>query len=210
MIFGSYDTNTNGLILTSVKIGVPAIKKYEIDVPGSNGKLDFSGFFGDIKYENRELEFEFVRDHSDVTEEMSSVTTALHGKKVDIITDQDQDHIYKGRLHVKEWDYVSKRTTKILISCDCEPYKYKIANTVVNKTLESTPLSVTLVNSRMPVIPTLTTSGSIQITYGTKVLNFSAGTYKATDLLLLEGNNDMTISGPSGTTVKFEYLEGVL
>ena len=67
---------------------------------------------------------------------------------------------------------------------------------------------MTLPNDRMPVVPTVTTDAEMTIVYGENTLVFPAGTRRAPALLLLEGDNPLTLSG-SGH-IKFEYQEGAL
>jgi len=38
----------------------------------------------------------------------------------------------------------------------------------------------------------------------------TAGTHKFTNIVLVEGENKLTITGVAGTTVSFEYQEGAL
>ena len=57
--FGTHHSNDYGLILSRKYIESPKPKLEIIDLPGADGVLDMTDYFGDVKYENRELKFEF-------------------------------------------------------------------------------------------------------------------------------------------------------
>ena len=48
-----------GLIRSNAEIGSPAPKTSTVDVEGADGVLDFTEYFGEVLYENRELTFDF-------------------------------------------------------------------------------------------------------------------------------------------------------
>ena len=58
--FGNYHSyNDLDLILSQKIIGTPSIKTEVIDIPGGDGVLDLTEYFGETKYGNRPLTFEF-------------------------------------------------------------------------------------------------------------------------------------------------------
>ena len=54
------------LLLESKEIEVPTAKTEYVEVPGSDGKIDFSEFFGEIKYEDRKIKLDFNMINSDL------------------------------------------------------------------------------------------------------------------------------------------------
>ena len=50
-----------GLILTEKELKSPDIKTYTVEIEGVNGVLDYTDFFGAVKYENRHLTFKFIK-----------------------------------------------------------------------------------------------------------------------------------------------------
>jgi hypothetical protein len=105
-------------------------------------------------------------------------------------------------------DWVSEDNIDIAtITATCDPYKYKLSPTVKEFDVSGS-LSVTLPNDRMPTVPMVTTDAEITIQFGESTIVFPAGTRKAPALLLLEGENQLTLTG-SGH-IKFEYQEGAL
>ncbi len=66
-------------------------------------RLD-SESFGEIKYNNRQVSFEFstIVDQSEFLNLFSEIQNALHGKKMKIILDDDAEFYYFGRVTVNE------------------------------------------------------------------------------------------------------------
>lgn len=125
--FGDYHSYDDfSLILTSKTIGTPSPKTETIDIPGGDGVLDLTEFFGEVKYNNRPLSFEFSTKvpQAEFMDLFSRVQNALHGQKMNIILDDDSEWHYTGRITVSEWK-AEKRIGKLTIDCDCEPYKTK-------------------------------------------------------------------------------------
>ena len=60
VIFDDLDSHIDlGLIRKGVTIGSPSPKTKTVDIEGADGSLDLTEYFGEIFYENRELEMEF-------------------------------------------------------------------------------------------------------------------------------------------------------
>lgn len=132
--FGDYHSYRDlHLILTEKVIGTPSPKTELIDIPGSDGVLDFTEYFGEVKYENRKLSFDFstLVPQSEFMALFSLVQNALHGKKMMISLDVDPEWYYIGRVTVSEWK-ADKRIGKLTIDCDCEPYRYRLSSQPVN------------------------------------------------------------------------------
>ena len=69
-------------------------------------------------------------------------------------------------------------------------------------------VSITLVNSRKRVVPSITTTDSMTITFGGTSTIVNAGTFTIPTLELVEGNNTVTVTGTGNIT--FTYQEGGL
>lgn len=210
VIFGDYHSyNDFNLILSSKSIGAPSAKTEMITVPGADGVLDFTEFFGETKYNNRNLTFNFssIIHYSEQLAQDSTVKNALHGKKVKIILDADSDFYYIGRVNVGDWTN-EKNIGKLTISCDCEPWKYKINPTIISTTITDSG-TVSLSNLRRSVSPKISTDAPITITWtgGSASLD-SGNNWLIPELVLKAGETQLTITGTAN--VKFEYQEGSL
>lgn len=120
------------LILAEKIISPPSPKTELIEIPGSDGVLDFTEFFDGIKYNNRKLSFVFstIVPQSEFMTLFSTVQNALHGQKMMIYLDDDPGWYYIGRVTVSEWKS-DRLIGKLTVDCDCEPYKYRMTSQAV-------------------------------------------------------------------------------
>ncbi len=199
------------LILTNKVIGSPTVKTNVLDRPGADGMLDWTEFFGEVKYGNRNLSFDFqtMVQQSQFMDVFSKVENALHGRKMRILLDDDPAWYYIGRVIVSDWK-AERQIGKLTIDCDCEPYKYKMDNTVVQQAVNGT-VKVTLLNSRKRAVPEvkITTDSSMNIVYqGVNVWDLGSGSFTLPELELVEGENIVTLTGTG--TVTFTWQEASL
>lgn len=211
ILFGSLHSFRDlGLILGRKEMGVPAVKVTKIDIPGADGDLDQTEFFGDVKYENATHRFEFTANQqSDFLTLYSRVKNALHGRKKRIILDDDPLYYYIGRVFIdKHTD--EKGIATIDVEADCEPYKYKQDQTVIAQAVSGTH-QITLTNGRRRAVPEVqiwTNAGSIRIEYQGNIWDLGSGSFTLPELELLEGDNLVTVTGVG--TVAFAWQEGDL
>lgn len=208
--FGDFHSwNDFSLILSSKTIGTPSPKTEIIDIPGGDGVLDLSEFFGEVKYSNRPLSFDFstIVPQSEFMDLFSKVQNALHGQKMRIVLDDDSDWYYVGRITVSEWK-AEKSVGRFTMDCDCEPYKYRYSETVVTRAVDNTTSQITLTNGRKSVVPTITTDAEFKVAFTGYSGTFSAGTFRIPELVLREGKTVVRATGTGNIT--FSYREGVL
>ena len=206
VMFGNYHSYDDFFLVLSQKtIGTPSLKTEEIDIPGGDGVLDLTDFFGDVKYGNRDLSFEFstMIPQSQFMILFSRVQNALHGRKMKIVVGDDPDWYYIGRIAVSEWK-ADKSIGKLTIDCDCEPYKVKHNDTVVSVNV-SGEKTVILSNSRKTVVPTIDITGNVNLTFGTYFYALTEGRYDLPDVRLLYGDNTIILDGTG--TATFTYRE---
>ena len=201
-----------GLILGKKEIGAPAVKESKIDIPGADGSLDQTDFFGEPKYEDRTLRFDFsaMGPAEEFPAAYSRVLNMLHGRKKRIILDDDPLYFYYGRCHVSSFTS-EKNVGTITIECDCEPYKYKTEYTVSAHVLSGTEKTITLTNGRRRAVPEVqiyTEAGSVRIAYQGSIWDLGSGVYTLPELELLEGDNIVTVTGTG--TATFVWQEGDL
>lgn len=207
--FGSlHSFNNLHLILSQKTIGTPEPKTEEIDIPGGDGVLDLTEFFGTVKYHNRLLSFEFstMVPQSQFMSLFSEVQNALHGKKMRIILDDDPEWFYMGRISVSEWK-ADRNIGKLTIDCDCEPFKQSIYTTTVTKIVASNA-TIVLANDKMPTVPTIETTAEFLISFGGYNDLYPAGTFTIPELELWEGNNQVYVEGNGA--IYFTYRKGRL
>lgn len=198
-----------GLILSTKTIGAAEPKTELIEVPGADAPLDFTEFFGDVKYNNRPLNFTFTMlpPASDFTGRYSDILNKLNGKKMRIVLDDDPDFWYYGRVSVGDLA-PDKNTAKITVECDCEPYKYAMKKTVYSASVSGSTTLV-LKNLRQHVVPTFNSTGQIRIDFDGAQYNVSStGEFTIPEVVLKEGKNTITLTGNSDVTIT--YQEGGL
>ena len=204
--FGNYHSYDDfSLILSQKTIGAPSPKVEAIEIPGGDGVLDLTDFFGEVKYNNRNLSFDFstIIPQADFLDLFSQIQNAIHGQKMQIVLDDDPGWYYIGRVTVPEWK-TEKSIGKITIDCDCEPYKVKIAETVISAAV-SGETTVILPNSKKTVVPTIDITGEVNLTYGINFYALSEGRYDLPAVKLATGNNEILLSGAG--TATFTYRE---
>lgn len=196
------------LILASKEIGSPEVKTSKIDIEGADGSLDLSDYFGGVKYGSVTHKFDFstTAPQTQFLSQFSNVKNKLHGKKVRIILDDDPTFYYIGRLTVSPFTS-DKGIGNISIEANCDPYKYKIAKTVVTQAISGTT-SIVLTNGRKKAVPTITASAAMTVSFGEFTWSVNSGTFVMPELELSEGINTITAIGTG--TIKFEWQEGEL
>lgn len=207
--FGNYHSYDDfSLILSHKEIGTPTPKTETIEIPGGDGVLDLSEFFGEVKYNNRQLMFEFstIIPKDEFLTLFTRVQNALHGQRMQIVLDEDADWYYTGRISVSPWK-AEKNIGKLTIDCDCDPYKLKNTVTKVSQNVTSSA-TIKLTNSRKRVVPTITTNAQMTIAFGNYRGTFNAGTFVIPELELHEGENTVTVTGTGN--IAFSYREGAL
>lgn len=198
-----------GLILQSKEIQAPEPKITQIEIEGGDGVLDLTDFFGDVKYKNRSLSFQFAKTNivpDGFLALYSLVQNTIHGKKLNIILDDDPGNYYVGRVTINEWKS-DKSIGTIVIEVDAEPYKYKVAETIVTQAVTDT-VEIILTNSRKKVVPTIDIVGTVNLTFGDNYYSLTEGRYILPAVQLLEGDNIIILSGTG--TATFTYREGGL
>lgn len=199
------------LILNSKEIGSPAVKTKKVEIEGADGVLDLTEFFGEAKFENVPLKFQFstIVPRAQFLSQFSAVKNALHGKKLRIAIDGDPLFYYIGTVHVSS--FTSARGVGVVsVECDCEPYKYKTAKTVVSAAVSGTQ-AIILTNGRKRTVPEvqIESDGTLNITYGSgNIWDLGSGSYTLPELELTEGENTVSVTGTG--TVTFTYQEGSL
>lgn len=210
--FGTYHSYDDfSLILTSKEIAAPKTKTVKIDVEGADGAIDLTEFFGEPKYEDCTHKFQFstIVPQSQFLTLFSDIKNKIHGKKLRISLDADPGFYYMGRCFVSSFTS-EKNIGKIAVECDCEPWKYKAAKTVITQTV-SGESTLSLPNLRKRVVPEvlIEADSALHIVYNTyNVWDLGGGSYTLPELELKAGNNSVSVTGEG--TISFSYQEAGL
>ena len=201
-----YDWN---IVLTKAEIPLPTPKTSTVDIKGADGVLDLTeALTGDVQYNNRAIKLTFeMMDDADYSTLISDISNYLHGQNIKFTLNNDEDYYYTGRATINQWECI-KRKGKIVISVDCEPYKYAVIETIKKVQVSNQTKTITLSNSRKRVCPMLNVTGTITLTINGVDYNLAEGKQQLVNFILVEGNNAIKISG-NGTLV-ITYRQGAL
>lgn len=197
------------MVLTKVEIPLPNAKTATIDIQGSDGVLDLSeALTGDVVYENRVVKLTFeLFDLSSYYDLISEISNYLHGKVVTFVLSNDDSYYYTGRASINEWE-CRKNKGKIVITVDCDPYKYELNETKLMFSVSDESKTISLRNLRKKVCPSLTVSGNITLTVDGYDYELTNGTHQLLNFTLSEGLNKVTLSGKG--TITISYRRGSL
>jgi len=141
VMFGAYHTARDyGLILTArPDTGSPKPKTYSQDIPGADGVLDLTeATTGEVKYSNRTVTVKAKRilplDQQETFK--SQIMGDLHGRKVQVILDEDPERYYYGRVTVT---FPRKTADQLYVTftVDAQPYKRARDVTEITATLST-------------------------------------------------------------------------
>lgn len=199
------------LILTAKSAPKPEPKTNYVKLDGVSGSLDFTeALTGEVAYDDRTVTASFSASEGDyVSREQlfRDITTALHGRKIQLIEPDDPEHYYLGRVRVLDWVNTPAYAT-FSIEATCEPWRYAV-NESERRVDVSGGMDLVIVNrGDKTVTPTITVSDAMEITFNGTATTLSAGSYKITDLRLVHGANVIGLSGYG--TVTFTYREASL
>ena len=215
------------LILKTKSISPPKPKVETVSIPLRDGDLDLSEVLtDDIKFDNREIELSlmYMGDRALWSGVFTNLASYLHGKRMQIIFDDDKNFYYTGRVAIDKWA-TNRAVADLVIKIDAEPYKRDlistlqpwewdtfdfesgIINEVDNITVSGTT-TVSLIGRRKRVYPTINVSSAMTLRYNNNSYNLTAGNNTIYDLLLQEGENLLTFVGNG--TAKIDYIGGAL
>lgn len=126
-IGGKHTYDDFGLKMTKMYIPFPEPKVNKIDIPYSSGCIDVTSIAGDVNYSDREgLQFEFkayCKTYADWKRLLHKLASHLHGKKLEMICDDDRNYYYMVRLQLDS-TRSNNVTSTIVLSGTADPFKY--------------------------------------------------------------------------------------
>lgn len=206
---------------SKITFNPPAPKTNYVDVPGSDGELDYSEVLtGSVTYSNRKgtLEFLVLGGSTAYTTVYSQLLDFFHGKELRCVLDDDPLFFYQGRFSVNQWKSMEGIST-IAIDYNLNPYKYTLSSTADLDWLWDSPLNTiiyygtfdvsgskarNLINpSSVSLVPTFTCSEAMSVTIGGTSYNLPKGTTTTPGFSLAPGNNNMTFTGNGRVLVDY-------
>lgn len=106
-------------------VSLPTVKTQYIDIPGSNGRLDFTEVLaGEPLYNDREGSWEFVilNGYQEWHVLYETIKNFLHGKEATVVLDDAPEYQYKGRLTFDSWE-AGEHNSNVTIGYVFSPYK---------------------------------------------------------------------------------------
>ena len=198
-----------GLIVAPYAIPMPEPQTNFVEIPGRDGALDLSEAFGTVRYADRIIPLTlYARAPFDAT--VSAFAADVHGRRMNVIFDRDPTYYYDARITLED---VEKHAGYCELSLECrsKPYKLEHFETTIT-VLPSGSATVALMNTRMPVVPTITVSAAMTLTFEIAgviyTINLSAGSHVVPSLVLFEGDTELEIAGTGSIT--FTYRKGTL
>lgn len=112
-------------------VAPPSVKTKYVDLPGSNGVLDYTELLlGKVPYGRRSGSWTFYTDEAKMKSLgftwntlYDQIRMKIHGVACEISLDDDYDFYYKGRLSVNQWRS-SKAFSTVVIDYNCDSYRY--------------------------------------------------------------------------------------
>lgn len=212
--FGDYDTASHGWTLTGYKLSDPEQKTNYIEKAGGDGSWDLStvNTEGIPRYKDRSLTV--TLEHSGGTRAdrenvIRYMLNKLDGLEWSIRLPDHPGYYVTGRVHVAV-DYNDLAHAAVTVTAVCSPWLYKLEQTEHVLNVTTTEKAATLTNSgRLAMVPTLKLTGSVELAYGSDVLQLTtAGIYEWPALLLTPGDHVLEYSGTGTLTIT--YREAVL
>lgn len=204
----TYDLyNDLGWLVDFEEMEAPAPKTNYVDIPARSGVLDLTEVDGTVYYEAVQFNLackRICRKAVDILTYARQMMNLFNGQTARIYIG-DNDYYYDGRISVGSY----YRDGLVLgLDMSVTAYPYRLAEEISSVTHSiSGATSITLVNNTMPVVPTISASAQMTITFNGASYTISSGdNIIIPNLVLQSGNNAMTIDG-SGT-ITFTYQEG--
>ena len=208
--FGTKWTRADyGLIVAPYAIPMPEPQTNFVEIPGRDGALDLSEAFGTVRYADRIIPLTmYARAPFDSM--ISAFAAEVHGRRINVIFDRDPTFYYDARFTLEDVERHAGYC-ELSLKCRARPYKLEHFETTIT-VLPTGSATVTLTNSRMPVVPTITVSAEMALAFTIDGKDYSvtlpAGTHTVPALVLSEGDTKIGITGTGRIT--FTYRKGAL
>lgn len=213
IVFDDFHSGTEWqLLLKQNDKGTAEPKTNYVSVEGRDGDLDMTqALTNEVKFNNRTDAYGFdvlegKRDERQRT--IDKVVGYLHGQKRKIILPDYPLHYSIGRIKIttaKNYGAYGE----ILMEANCEPWMYSIQETVRSIEVSGREVEMPCDNSGVKtVMPEITVTGSITITFGDFQTTLQTGTYKLLELTFKTGIHILKVNGTG--TLELRWREAIL
>lgn len=204
-VFGNrYSRDDYGAVMNYARITPPAVKENYVDIAGGNSAIDLTEAVGGLVYGDGSIEFMFTLFSAEKKDRMKN---HLHGKRMEIILEREQEFYYDGRVTCTKEER-NGSLYELYFTARVRPYKYEKAESIHRETVTGAEREILLPNDTMPVMPKIVVEGSILLTFGDDRYRLERGEYQVPEITLQEGLNRIRLSG-NGKIV-FSYRKGRL
>ena len=204
--FGIVNTDALGLLFYNYEMTIPEVQEHKLSVPGRDGEIDLTSAYGKEAYLNRTVTL-FLCDTSDMKrrrETQSAITTAIHGKRNNLVISDSPLHTIKGRwgVEVEELPNITKYT----ITGDCYPFRNRGTHTY--RINAAGGVTIALEGGDKHTRPVIEVASPAVIEYEGRTWNLNPGAYYIEDLYFHSGVNYLHIDTyPTGGSVTWTDLK---
>lgn len=192
LILGAYDTAAHGWTLARCKITKGQQVQTFIQVPGRYAPIDASTYLTDGQpyYDSATLDVvlecsEGDRGHREQL--INELVNYVDGRSLQIIHPDHPGSYLVGRVQAAP-DYSDLAHCAVTLTAVCEPWLWDAEETTVQLTAAGTEQIANIdIHGRLAVVPTITVTGELTLSFKTYTWALSNGEYILPDLCLTPG-----------------------
>lgn len=209
------------LKLRGIYISFPEAKTNYIELPFSNEVIDLTQIDGNVYYKQRsiQLDFDYLGDFSMWHTQMSEIADYLHGKRLKLVDTSDAGFYYLGRLALDstKTDPVMAQVT---LTGTMNPFKYEMLSSAEDwlwdpfdfvtglireykDLVVQGELTVMIEGTALAVIPVITPSSAMRVSFEGKTYDLSPGNNKIYAIQLKKGENILKFTGNGKVTIDY-------
>lgn len=187
---------TYGLFVEAFDETPPATKSYVVSIPGGQDIDLTDALTGFPAYSNRGLTLSLYYDGrtgDGWAQVATGLKTLLHGMRSKFTLSWDPGYTYTGRASVTAIQYLPRRSCRVTVEIDAEPWKLKEAHTTTVSAVGG--VTVHCQGGRRPVHPLITCAYPVTVNFdGQSFVVPAGGPYRMVDVVLTEGDNEIWMS----------------
>lgn len=220
---GKHMYHEYGLYVKEYHIEPPEVNVQSVAIPGRNGSLDLTDVLtGEPTYRNREIRIALngKKKEGEWTGFMSNFMNSYHGRKVEVVFDNDPGYFYRGRATIEADFLKGIEVASFTVRVDVEPFKYEqldsteewiwdifdLDNGIIRE-YGDIPVNgaaeLVVYGSRMLSVPDIIVSTDMQVGFLGKTYNLVAGTNHLYDIVIRDGENLLEFTGTGTVSVRY-------